>query len=119
MALYWEYTAFGDEVLPGEGPGALKEGVEISGGEAPQSDENPLAGAQVQIQAGNVRRGPAAEDPPVLRTHIGQAQPPQLLGDEPLQSEQGGYDKLQLIHEFSFSRKNTIRSLSLSLRHIK
>ena len=52
----------GDEPLPGQGPGPLEQGLEVPGGEGAQHDQHPLAGAQVQIQPGQV--GPGAAAPP-------------------------------------------------------
>ena len=37
----------GDELLPGEGTGPLKQGVEISGREGAQHQQHPLPGAQI------------------------------------------------------------------------
>ena len=65
VALHRELALPGDEALPGQGTGALKQGVEVLGREGAQHQQHPLPGAQVQIQTGEVQGGALAEHPPV------------------------------------------------------
>ena len=73
-----------------------KEGVEVPGVKAAQDDQHPLAGAQVQVDPGDVGGDGAAEDPAVLGPDVGQGEPAQLLRGQALQAEEGGDDKLQV-----------------------
>ena len=97
VALHRELPLPGDEALPGQGPGALKQGVEVGGREGAQHQQHPLPGAQVQIQTGEVQGGALAEHPPVLRPDLVQAQAAQFIGGQALHPEQGGDGKSQLL----------------------
>ena len=88
VSLYRELAVPGDEPLPGQLSGPLKEGVEVPGGEGPQHQQHPLPSAQVHIQPRDVPQCPAAEDAAVLRPHLGQVQTAQLIGGQALQAEQ-------------------------------
>ncbi len=63
VALHRELPLPGDEALPGQGPGALKQGVKVGGREGAQHQQHPLPGTQVQIQTGEVQGGTLAEHP--------------------------------------------------------
>ena len=91
VALDGEFPVPGDEVLPGQSPGALKEGVKIPGGEGAQLQKHPLAAAQVQVQTGDVRLRAPAADPAVFRPDLLQAQMAHLVGHQALQPEQAGH----------------------------
>ena len=88
----WELTAY---PFPGQSPYPLKEGVEVPGRKGPQGEQHPLPGADVQVEPGQVGRRPGTQHPAILRLHLGQIQPPNPVGADPLQTEQGGDGKLQ------------------------
>lgn len=105
MSLYREAPLPRNKLLPGQRAGPLKQSVEASGRETAQHQQYPFAGAQVQVDPGNILRPRPAEHPPVFRPDLRQLQPPQLLGTQALQPKQGGHGQLQ--HFF-----HPIRSIS-------
>ncbi len=90
VALHRELAVPGDIVLPGQGPDALKQLVEGGGGEGAQLHQHPGAAAEVDIQAGDVRRRALAVDAAVFRPDILHIQPAQLVGHQGLQSQKTG-----------------------------
>ena len=96
VSLHRELPLAGDEPLPGQGAGALEEGVKVLGVEAAQHQQHPLSGAQVQVQPGDVPGGAGTQHPAVLRLDF-QPQAAHLIGADPFQSKQGGDGKRQLL----------------------
>ena len=99
VALHREGALPGDIVLPGQSLGSLKEGLKVGSMVPPHHQQHPLAGAQVQIHSGNVFRTSLAAHSPILRLHLRQAQPAQLLGAQALQAKQGGDQQFQFSHD--------------------
>ena len=95
IALHRELALPGDELLPGQRIGALKEGLKVGGHKLPQEDKHSCSRAQVQIQPGNVLLGAGAQHPAVFRPHVGKAQLLHLVAHQALHPQQGGNDKLQ------------------------
>ena len=81
----------GNEVLPGQGAGSLKEGVKIPRRKLSQQQKNTLPGAQVQVDPRYVLRTGGAEHPAVFRPDLRQAQPPQLGGTKPFKPKKCRY----------------------------
>ena len=98
VALDGELSLPGDKALPGQGLGALKQGVEIVRRERAQHQQHPLSGAQVQVEPGNVQCRAPAQYPAVLCLDSLQIQSAHLVGAQALQPKQGGHGKGQIIH---------------------
>ena len=94
MALHGELTLLGDELLPGQRTGSLKEGVEVPGREGAQDQQHPLPGADIQVEPHQIGVRPGAQHPAVFRPDLGQLQPAELVGADPLQPKEGGDGKL-------------------------
>ncbi|MPM74023.1 hypothetical protein SDC9_121008 [bioreactor metagenome] len=103
VALHREGSVRRNILLPGQGAGALEQRVEGRRFKFSRHQQHPFPGAQVQVEPGDVPRDAAAKNPAVLRPHVGQVQPAQLLGGQPLQSEQGGHGQRNRIHKASSS----------------
>lgn len=99
MALDGERAVPGNELFQGQGADVFKEGIEVGGVEPAQHQQHPFAGAEVQIDPGDIGRGCVTEDPSVFRPDVAQVQAAQLIGGDALQPEQSGNGKLQLCHK--------------------
>ena len=107
VALHGEGGVFGQQTLPGQGPGALKQRIKAQRIKAAQLDQHPFADAQVNI--GSCQGGVVSRKiyPAVFRGHIVHVQPLQLVGDRSLQPQQTGDTQL-VFHDFlpGFSPKS-------------
>ena len=102
VALHGERRVTGQIILPRDGPHALKQLLEAAGGKLPQHHHYPGAAAQVDVQPRAVRRRAAAQDAPVLRLHVLQAQTLHLIGHQLLQPQQAGYHICHHVRRTSF-----------------
>mgnify|MGYP000720217656 CR=1 FL=1 len=93
VALHGEGRVPGQIVLPGDGPGALKQLLEAAGRKPAQHQQDPGAAAQVDVQPRYVGQLAPAQDPAVFHLHIPQPQPPDLVAHQFFQPQQAGHHK--------------------------
>ena len=94
VAFYWELPIPGDEPFPRQGAYPLKKGVKVSGKEVSQRQQYPFPGADIQVEPHQIGVRPGAQHPAVFRPDLGQLQPAELVGADPLQPKEGGDGKL-------------------------
>ena len=101
VSLYGEGVVRPDEILPGQGGGAVEELGEGVGRETPQHKIYPLRGAQLQITAGHGIEGGTEIYPPVHGLGAVTAKGIQLATKQLFQPEETGGGKIVFGHKFS------------------
>ena len=93
VALHREGRVPGQILLPGDGPGALKQLLKAAGREPAQHQQHPRPAAQVDVQPRQVGQFSPAQHPAVFHLHVLQAQPPDLVAHQFFQPQQAGHHK--------------------------
>ena len=101
VALDRERAVLRDEALERHGLHPLKQILKAVRVEFGQQDHHALAHAAAEVGLRHGGEIALKKNAPVLDPDVPQLQPPQLIADEPLESEQARHAKSHRIHVFS------------------
>lgn len=108
---------FGQKIAPIYGGNLVVKLLKIYRAEAAKQQNDPLGGAEVQIQPGQIGQRALTQHPAVLPPDVLEAQALCLLGGHPLHPEKGGQEKgVTRFHGYTSRRRLPQKTTQASAR---